>query len=182
MLTKVEIMKKIYLLLSLMLLPLVASAERVEIDGIYYELYSESKTAIVTKSPFGEYTGSIEIPMLVSYDNIQYSVTSIGNRAFYDCSGLTSVTSLNPTPPRIYSNTFNLYTAVLNVPIGRKAAYKAANYWRDFTNIKEIDVAGVQGIQVDKDQNARVYDLNGRRLNAPTKGVRIINGRKVLMK
>ncbi|SNU05699.1 Leucine rich repeat-containing protein, partial [Prevotellaceae bacterium MN60] len=110
------------------------------------------------------------------------SVTSIGNRAFYDCSGLTSVTSLNPTPPRIYSNTFNLYTAVLNVPIGRKAAYKAANYWRDFTNIKEIDVAGVQGIQVDKDQNARVYDLNGRRLNAPTKGVGIINGRKVLMK
>ena len=181
MLTKVEIMKKIYLLLSLMLLPLVASAQ-VNIGGIYYELNSESKTAEVAQSPIGEYIGSIEIPMLVSYDNIQYSVTSIGNRAFYDCSGLTSVTSLNPTPPRIYSNTFNLYTAVLNVPIGRKAAYKAANYWRDFTNIKEIDVAGVQGIQVDKDQNARVYDLNGRRLNAPTKGVRIINGRKVLMK
>ncbi|SNU05698.1 Leucine rich repeat-containing protein, partial [Prevotellaceae bacterium MN60] len=88
-------MKKIYLLLSLMLLPLVASAERVEIDGIYYELYSESKTAIVTKSPLGEYTGSIEIPMLVSYDNIQYSVTSIWDGAFRDCSGLTSVTIPN---------------------------------------------------------------------------------------
>ena len=110
------------------------------------------------------------------------SVTSIGVEAFWACSGLTSVTSLNPTPPTIYSETFSRYTAVLNVPIGSKAAYQAAYYWKDFTNIEEIDVSGVQGIQVDKDQNARVYDLNGRRLNAPTKGVGIINGRKVLMK
>lgn len=42
-------MKKIYLLLSLMLLPLVASAQ-VNIGGIFYELNSESKTAIVTTS------------------------------------------------------------------------------------------------------------------------------------
>ena len=113
---------------------------------------------------------------------IPNSVTSIGDLAFSYCSNLTSVTSLNPTPPTIYSETFSRYTAVLNVPIGSKAAYQAAYYWRDFTNIEEIDVAGVQGIQVDKDQNAMVYDLNGRRLNAPTKGVGIINGRKVLMK
>lgn len=223
-------MKKIYLLLSLILLPLVASAG-VEIDGIYYFLNSKNKTAEVTSNRFEKYTGDIEIPMLVSCDNIQYSVTSIGygvfsgcsgltsvtipnsvtsigkeafsdcigltsvtignsvtsigEYAFKDCSDLTSVTSLNPTPPRIYSNTFYYYvyyTAVLNVPIGSKAAYQANYYWRNFTNIKGIDVAGVQGIQVDKDQNAMVYDLNGRRLNAPTKGVGIINGRKVLMK
>ena len=84
-------MKKIYLLLSLMLLPLVACAERVEIDGIYYELYSESKTAKVVSIPLGEYTGDIVIPMLVSYDNIQYSVTSIGDWAFSYCSDFTRI-------------------------------------------------------------------------------------------
>ena len=110
------------------------------------------------------------------------SVRSIGDYAFKGCSGLTSVTSLNPTPPSIDSFTFNSYTAALNVPMGSKTAYQIAAYWKNFTNINEIDVAGVQDIRVDNHQNAIVYDLNGRKLVAPTKGVCIINGRKVLVK
>ena len=83
-------MKKICLLLSLMLLPLVGSAQSVEIDGIYYNLNSENKTAEVTsKTP--QYTGDIVIPEEVIYNNGKYSVTSIGNNAFTYCSGLTSV-------------------------------------------------------------------------------------------
>jgi len=61
-------MKKICLLLSLMLLPLVGSAQSVEIDGIYYNLNSENKTAEVTsKTP--KYTGDIVIPEEVIYNN-----------------------------------------------------------------------------------------------------------------
>ena len=38
-----------------------------------------------------EYTGSVVIPASVTYNGITYSVTSIGDSAFRDCSGLASV-------------------------------------------------------------------------------------------
>ncbi|MBR5984123.1 MAG: leucine-rich repeat protein [Bacteroidales bacterium] len=40
-------------------------------------------------------TGNLTIPSSVTYDGMTYSVTSIGSFAFYNCSGLTSVTIPN---------------------------------------------------------------------------------------
>lgn len=66
------------------------------INGIYYNLYYNSKTeAEVTWN--NElirvfYTGDVVIPESVTYDDVVYSVTSIGYYAFYQCSNLTSVT------------------------------------------------------------------------------------------
>lgn len=42
-----------------------------------------------------EYSGNVVIPKSVVYDGNTYSVTSIGGSAFYNCSGLTSVTIPN---------------------------------------------------------------------------------------
>ena len=42
-----------------------------------------------------EYTGTIVIPSSVTYNNMTYNVTSIGEAAFYGCTGLTSVTIPN---------------------------------------------------------------------------------------
>ena len=88
-------MKKQLLLLVMMLLPLVASADAVEIDGIWYNLVSKIKSAEVANKPSGKYSGAIVIPEKVTYDGAEYNVTSIGNRAFFDCSGLTSITISN---------------------------------------------------------------------------------------
>ena len=90
-------MKKQVLFVVLMLMPLVASAYDVEINGIYYNLNQDSKQAEVTyyirSKP--SYTGSIVIPKTVTYGGVTYSVTSIEGSAFYGCSGLTSVTIPN---------------------------------------------------------------------------------------
>ena len=85
-------MKKQLLLLVMMLLPMVAMANPVEIDGIYYNLYSD--VASVTSNP-NKYEGSIVIPETVKYNDVTYSVTSIGSKAFQNCIGLTSVTILD---------------------------------------------------------------------------------------
>ena len=71
---------------------------------------------------------------------IPESVTNIEICAFYGCSSLTSVTVENPTPITISSDDFtNCKNATLYVPAGSKAAYEAADYWKDFKEIIEID-------------------------------------------
>ena len=83
-------MKKYLLLALLVLLPLLANAEAVEIDGIRYNLVSKAKQAEVTSG--GKYSGSITIPSMVTYEGVDYSVTSIGEGAFQYCGSLTAIT------------------------------------------------------------------------------------------
>lgn len=83
-------MKKALLFL-LALLPLMASADVVEIDGINYNLDAEAKKAEVTSSP-DRYKGDIVVPPTVTYKDVEYDVTSVGESAFANCSwDLTSV-------------------------------------------------------------------------------------------
>ena len=83
-------MKKLFLSLLIVLLPLVVFADAVEIDGIYYNLDSEAKEAEVTSNP-NYYSGRVDIPASIAYDGVEYSVTSIHSEAFSFCSALTSV-------------------------------------------------------------------------------------------
>ena len=90
-------MKRHLLLLVTMLLPIVANAYDAEIDGIcYYLYYSVSEEELVAEVTYNYYpsyySGDVEIPYSVSYNGEIYRVISIGNDAFHDCDGLTSVT------------------------------------------------------------------------------------------
>jgi len=87
-------MKKIYFLFLMALLPLLANADPVEIDGIYYNLISKAKQAEVTKNP-NYYSGKVVIPKTVTFEGVKYNVTIIGDNAFKLCNNLTSVTIPN---------------------------------------------------------------------------------------
>ena len=85
---------------------------------------------------FGNCTGLTSV-------TIPNSVTGIANEAFGYCTGLTSVTNYANTPQSIDSNMFdnvNTSTCVLNVPKESVSLYKAADVWKEFTNIVEADV------------------------------------------
>ena len=69
-----------------------ASADVVEVDGIYYDI---SGTTATVKSGDNKYSGDIVIPESITYEHSKYSVTSIGDWAFSFCSGLTSITIPN---------------------------------------------------------------------------------------
>ena len=82
-------MKKQLVFFLMALLPMVVWADGVKINGIYYNL--SGTTAEVTSNP-SKYSGAIVIPPSVTYGTNSYTVTGIGDRAFYQCTGLTELT------------------------------------------------------------------------------------------
>lgn len=120
------------------------------------------------------------------------SVCSIGAKAFY-CENLATVVSLIENAltidfawkssyfPPFSQNTF--MNGTLYVPKGSKVLYETDNDWNNFRNIVEGTPTGITRVTSDKQTpNAPIYDLNGRRLTEPKKGINIIEGKKVLIK
>lgn len=61
-----------------------------KVDGIYYNKISNNEVEVTFKSTSDRgYSGEITIPNSVQYGGNTYNVTSIGESAFYNCSGLT---------------------------------------------------------------------------------------------
>ena len=105
------------------------------------------------------------------------SVTSIGDGAFGDCSGLSKITSLAEIPPVCGSGVFdrvNKTNCKLIVPIVSVIAYKQAEVWNEFSNIRgfsgvEVTMADRNTIRVIGNQieisgyftSVEVYGVNG---------------------
>ena len=71
---------------------------------------------------------------LASID-IPECVTSIGESALADCTGLTSITSSSAIPPTGASDMFsNTNDCPIYVPIGSVDAYKEAPFWSDYAD------------------------------------------------
>ena len=89
--------KKLAMLIAGLWCCMVANAHDFEVDGIYYNILTTAKVEITFKGSSyyeydNEYTGKAEFPESVTYNGNTYSVTSIGDRAFYGCTGLTCIT------------------------------------------------------------------------------------------
>ncbi len=101
---------------------------------------------------------------------IPNSVTSIGDYAFYDCSGLTSVTNYATTPHTI--NNYVFLNVDKSIPLYVLAAsidtYKAADGWKEFTNILPIG-----GMDIDHPTNPGTYQLT---LNASIADAGVLTG------
>ena len=70
-------------------------AHNFKVNGIYYNILSDKTNEVEVTSGSSSYSGSVTIPSSVTYDGTTYSVTTIGYRAFWDCSDLTSITIPN---------------------------------------------------------------------------------------
>lgn len=100
------------------------------------------------------------------------NVKSLNTREFAYCDKMATITTLATVPPTCQSSTFtdiNKTTCKLSVPTGTVDAYKVAEGWKEFFNI-----TGINGITSDTETSAEWFDLRGRSINKPRKGLNII--------
>ena len=97
----------------------------------------------IGSSAFADCTGLTTVTM-------GNSVLSIEDKAFYNCKSLDHVTSKAMLPPRIWATTFDDYAMPLYVPNGCKSRYSGAEYWRNFTDIREATLYKVTANATDE--------------------------------
>ena len=90
-----RIVKLVFLLFVLLFCNLTMVAYDALVDGIYYNLDKDSRTAEVTNDGYKTYLYSgisnIIIPSTINCDGISYKITSIGEKAFWSCTNILSI-------------------------------------------------------------------------------------------
>lgn len=80
---------KSFVVLVVIMIMTTSSAMAEVIDGLRYNLDSDTKTATLLSKTNDTYSGDIVVPEKIkSSDGVEYSVTSLGAYCFEGCSGL----------------------------------------------------------------------------------------------
>ena len=120
---------------------------------------------------------------------ISSTIESIGIKAFDGCDKIKEIKVGAEKPIRGDENIFTdaVYNnATLYIPNGTKSLYEKREPWNIFFYIVEIDFTGIEDVYDEvKGENGKVqtiYDLQGRKVEVPSEGLYIINGKKVVVK
>ena len=125
----------------------------------------------------------------LTHISIGSGVTNIGYKAFEFCNNMKDMYIYAEQLPSMSSETFynaNISKVTLHVPANMLFVYQSISPWKDFGAVVAIDgdeyqgsdPAGIQNNTLNKDANSLIYNLNGKRLEAPQRGISIINGQK----
>lgn len=162
---------------------IVEMSNGVQVGELYYIFDKVNKTATVTFAYFcvaGEggfnYGGIYQIPSAVTYEEEEYTVTSIGDYAFWDCycNEIEIPASVSSIGNYAFANVYGFGTLTVNneipidiagkhvfencpqdvliVPAGSAQAYREAEGWKDFETIIEKGIkVGELYYHFDKD-------------------------------
>lgn len=152
------------LLLLAILLPATASAYDIKVDGIYYNINSNTATATVTYQSIdsegdylSDYSGNIVIPSSFTFGSMTYSVTSIGAHAFEERS-VTSViipSTVTTIGSSAFYNCWNLKSVTIGDSVTTISDY--AFYRCGLTSVTIPNSVTTIGISAFEDCTALTY-------------------------
>ena len=130
------------LLIATWLFSTNAFAEKVQIDGIYYNLNGDE--AEITYGGWSPYSGKFIIPSSVTYEGKTYSVTAIGEFAFSECFGLTSVIIPN-TVTSINGMAFRECSSLesINIPSSVNSIQSTSFRWCSALKFINVDIENI---------------------------------------
>ena len=165
---------------------------RFNVDGLRYEITDESAKEVELVGAIVTLTGKLDIPTTVTHNDISYTVTSvgdeafafdsdltelvfphtveyIGDHAFHYCTELTKITTYATVPPYVGTQAFAGADKEIPVivPFNSINAYKAANGWSEFTNIRSTFVIDNLRLQLT-DATAKEVSVVGYVMLPPT--------------
>ena len=130
-------------LLLALLLPATATAHDFEVDGIYYKINGTNATVTYRGSYYysydNEYSGDVVIPSTVTNDGTTYTVTSIGDRTFSGCSGLTSVTISNSVTS-IGDRSFSICSGLTSIDIPNSVTSIGSNAFSGCRGLTSVTI------------------------------------------
>ena len=147
--------------------------EHVQIGELYYNLDASTQTAEVTyqelwSNDYYSSLGTITIPELIEYNSVQYTITIIGDYAFWGCSGLTSVSVPN-TVTRIGCGAFSGCWGLTSMAISTNVTSIGLGAFSNCHSLVEIEVAtdnsnycSVDGVLFDKNMSTLVQCPGGK--------------------
>ena len=145
----------------------MAFAYNAEIDGIYYNLDETNKTAEVTSGEYYSYAVDIIIPEKVNYSGVEYTVTLIGEYAFYYCSSLASITIPNSVTS-IGRSAFEECSSLTSITIGNSVTSIGNRAFQGTVSLAAVhisDLAAWCNIEFDAKDSNPLYNAGNLYLN-----------------
>lgn len=130
--------QKLLTLLLMAFLPLAMMAYDTEVDGIYYNVVKKAGIAIVTSGD-NPYTGEVVIPKTFVFEGKVYTVKSIGDEAFNNCSGLTNVV-IPESVTSIGNSAFYKCSGLPNVVIPESVTSIGANAFNRCSSLTSVTI------------------------------------------
>ena len=163
------IIRPALLLILLIFSSFYALAYDCKVDGIYYDLNNDDKTASVTYMGLypsdnkDAYVGNIIIPESTTYNGTTYSVTSIGEYAFFNCRGLTSVTIPNSVS-YIGKYAFASCSGLTSVTIPNSVSYIGEAAFGDCSGLTSVTVDKNNGTYDSRDNCNAIIETSTNKL------------------
>ena len=106
-------------------------------NGIYYMINGDNAVEVTYKTGYNTYSGNVTIPSSVTYGGTTYSVTAIGEAAFRESAGLTSV-AIPATVTAIGNYGFYNCTGLTSVVIPKSVTTIGTYAFNNCTNLANV--------------------------------------------